>query len=68
MARWSLAWSATAVLRGSKDVFFYVLNQNFEAKAFWGYIEREFGWKRTERPEIRQEDGCELRVFDIKGN
>ena len=50
------------------DVFFYILNRNFEAKAFWGSIEQEFGWKRIERPEIRQEDGCELRVFDIKGN
>jgi len=48
------------------DVFFYVLHGNFEAKAFWGAVEQKLGWERISRPEIRQEDGCELRVFRIE--
>lgn len=35
LARWSLAWSATAVLRGSKDVFFYVLTHCYAISLFW---------------------------------
>lgn len=48
------------------DVFLYVLHGNFEASAFWTAIEREFGWKRIQRPEIRKEEGCELRVYETK--
>ena len=48
------------------DVFLYVLHGNFAASAFWAEIEQEFGWKRIQRPEIRKEEGCELRVFEIK--
>lgn len=48
----------------SGDFFLYVLNRNYEAKAFWEYVERKLGWKRIKRPEIREEAGCELMVFE----
>jgi len=48
------------------DVFLYILHGNFEARAFWGAVEQELGWRRIERPEIRQEEGCELRVFAMR--
>ena len=48
------------------DVFLYVLDQNFEARLFWEVIEADLGWKRIERPEIRNEPGCELRVYSVK--
>lgn len=50
------------------DVFLYVLHGNFEASAFWMDIEQEFGWKRIKRPEIREERGCELRVFQTRAD
>jgi predicted acetyltransferase len=46
------------------DVFFYVVHRNFGAKAFWSAVEQKLGWKRIDRPEIRQEEGCELRIFE----
>ncbi len=45
------------------DIFLYILDRNFEAKMFWTIVEEKLGWKRVERPEIRQERGCELRVY-----
>lgn len=45
------------------DVYLYILEKNTQAKLFWAAVEAELGWKRIERPEIRQEAGCELRVF-----
>lgn len=45
------------------DVFLYILNGNFAAKAFWGAVEQKLGWKRISRPEVRQEENCELRVY-----
>lgn len=45
------------------DVFLYVLNQNRAARFFWTDVEAELGWERIERPEIREESGCELRVY-----
>lgn len=45
------------------DVFLYVLDRNKPAKGFWGTVEQRLGWKRIEDPRIRQESGCELRVF-----
>ena len=48
----------------SGDVFFYVLNRNYGAKAFWEYVERKLEWKKINRPEIREEIGCELMVFE----
>lgn len=45
------------------DVFLYILNGNFTGKAFWLAVEHELGWRRIQRPEIREEKGCELRVF-----
>ena len=45
------------------DIFLYVLNNNFEAKAFWMAVEEKLGWKRVWRPEIRQEQGCTLLTF-----
>lgn len=44
-------------------VFLYVLNRNEPAKGFWTAVEQRLGWKRILEPEIRQESGCELRVF-----
>lgn len=45
------------------DVFLYVLDHNEPAKGFWDAVEQRLGWKRVERSEIRQEEGCELRIF-----
>lgn len=45
------------------DVFLYILSGNFAARAFWMAVEKELGWKRIQRPEIPEEPGCELRVF-----
>ena len=45
------------------DVFLYVLKRNHVASLFWQSVEDKLGWKRNDRPEIRQERGCELRVF-----
>lgn len=35
LTRWSLTWSATAVLRGSKDVFLHVLTHCYSISLFW---------------------------------
>ena len=48
------------------DVFLYILGQNTGARFFWTDVEAELGWKRIERPEIREEAGCELRVYSTK--
>ena len=47
----------------SGDVFLYILDKNVPARFFWTDVEAELGWKRIERPEIRKEPGCELRVY-----
>ena len=52
-----------AIKGWSGDVFLYVLNQNRGARIFWNNVEAELGWKRINRPEIRQEEGCELMVY-----
>lgn len=49
--------------RWNGDVFLYVLDGNYGASLFWQSVEDELGWKRIDRPEIRKESGCELRVF-----
>ena len=49
----------------SGDVFLYILEHNFAAKGFWTAVERKLGWKRIERPELREERGCELCAFSI---
>ena len=46
-----------------EDVFVYILKDNFTAKAFWSAVENKLGWERIQRPEIRNEKGCELRVY-----
>ena len=50
-----------------KDVFLYILNGNREARLFWMAVESELGWEKIIRPEIKQEKGCELRVYHTKG-
>lgn len=50
----------------SGDVFLYILDQNTPARFFWTAVEGELGWKRIQRPEIREERGCELRVYQTK--
>lgn len=50
-----------------KDVFLYILDKNREAQMFWMSVENKLGWQRITRPEIRQEEGCELRVYRKKG-
>ena len=45
------------------DVFLYILEQNRQVRLFWNVVEQELGWKRISRPEIRQEEGCELMVY-----
>ena len=49
------------------DVFLYILKENNPAKEFWGAVERELGWRRIERGDIKREAGCELRVYQIDG-
>ncbi len=49
--------------RWDGDVFLYILNRNKPAKGFWTAVEQRLGWKRILEPEIRQERGCELRIF-----
>ena len=49
--------------RWDKDIFLYVLDRNTKAKLFWTYVENELNWKRIKRPEIRDENGCEKRVY-----
>ena len=46
-----------------KDIFLYILDRNTKAKLFWTYVENELDWKRIKRPEIREENGCEKRVY-----
>lgn len=46
------------------DVFLYILHGNFEGRAFWSAVEQKLGWIRIDRPEIRKEEGCELRVYE----
>ena len=60
-----LGFSAVEAYTRSWDgnVFLYVLDRNEPAKGFWKTVEQRLGWKRVEEPEIRQENGCELRVF-----
>lgn len=48
------------------DVFLYILDQNKKARFFWTAVEGQLGWKRIQRPEIREEKGCELRVYQTK--
>lgn len=47
------------------DVFLYILNGNADGRAFWDAVERELKWKRVNRADVRQERGCELRVYHI---
>ena len=47
------------------DVFLYILDKNEDGKAFWSAVEEMLGWKRIERDDVRKEDGCELRIFEI---
>ena len=48
------------------DVFLYVLHGNFAAALFWEIVSNRLGWKRIERPGIREEEGCELLVFQTQ--
>lgn len=48
------------------DVFLYILNENKGARLFWTDVEAELGWKKINRPEIDEEDGCELRVYQTR--
>ena len=47
----------------NKDVFLYILDDNNPAKMFWNAVAVELGWKTINRTEFRQEEGCELRVY-----
>ena len=48
------------------DVFLYILSGNRGARLLWTDVEAELGWKRINRPEIDEENGCELRVYRTK--
>lgn len=48
-------------------VFLYILEKNHVAKWFWNSVEQKLGWKRIKRPEIREEPGCELMVYQMPG-
>lgn len=58
-----LAAVKAAVSKWRGDVFLYILERNYAAQNFWLVVERELGWERIQRPEIRQEKGCELMVY-----
>lgn len=45
------------------DIYLYILEQNIGARIFWNVVEVELGWRKIKRPEIREEEGCELRVY-----
>lgn len=47
------------------EVFLYVLDGNEGGKAFWDAVEKELGWERTDRADVRRERGCELRVYRV---
>jgi len=47
------------------DVCLYILDRNDGAKGFWDAVERELGWERIVRPEMKVLDGCELRVYKV---
>ncbi len=47
------------------DVCLYILDKNEVAKAFWNAVEKELDWKRTERPGMKELDGCELRIYRV---
>ena len=49
----------------SGDIGLYILNRNEIGKKFWEEAENRFGWIRTERSDIRKEEGCELRLFRV---
>ena len=53
----------TATSSWDGDVFLYILDRNRPARFFLTDVEAELGWTRIERPEIKQEHGCELRVY-----
>jgi len=48
------------------DVYLYILDRNTEARIFWNVVEAELGWKRINRSEIQQEEGCELRIYQTE--
>lgn len=58
-----LAAVKAIVEKNPGDVFLYILKNNNNARIFWEVVEARLGWRRIERPEIRQERGCELRVY-----
>lgn len=47
------------------DLFLYVLDGNIRAEAFWNAVGSRLGWKCTDRPEIRREPGCRLRIYSV---
>lgn len=49
------------------DIYLYILHGNFVGRAFWLDIEHEYGWRRIQRPEIPEEENCELRVYQTTG-
>ena len=60
-----MATVETLVKDWDEDVFLYILKDNFAAKAFWGAVEQRLGWERAYRPEVKEEKGCELRVYHV---
>lgn len=50
-----------------RDLFLYVLKGNQTAAQFWNTMAKENHWKKIERPEIRQERDCELRIYRQPG-
>ena len=47
------------------EVFLYILDHNKTAREFWNAVEEELGWERTARADVREEQGCELRVYKV---
>ena len=48
------------------DIFFYILDGNLDGEAFWNSVGNELGWKCTDRPEVRREPGCQLRIYKTR--
>ena len=55
-----------ALGKWDKDIFFYGLKSNVQAAMFWMAVADKLNWRRIRRPEIREESGCRLAVYQAR--
>ena len=48
------------------DIFFYVQKSNIQALLFWTAVAEEMEWRKIERSEIDEEEGCRLMVYQTR--